>query len=196
MLQLERWIIKQACEQLHQWQKQFEISPSFSLGINISPQLLGNNNFLSYLDEIIGGRQTIARHLTIELTETALVRNPEAVENVLNQLQSRGIKTALDDFGTGFSSLSHLHRFPLDIIKIDRSFVLSLFQNERSHHIIRSIIFMSQQMNLTLIAEGIEKIESLRWLQKHSCQLGQGYFWNPSLEPAAATDLLLNSIAD
>ena len=149
MFQLERWIIKQACEQLYQWKEQFEISPDFSLGINISPLLLASGNFLDYLDEILDGKQTITQYLTLELTETALIYNSETVENILKQLRSRGIKIALDDFGTGFSSLSHLHRFPLDIIKIDCSFVLSLFQNERSGHIVRSIIFMSQQMDLT-----------------------------------------------
>jgi len=193
LFQLERWIIKQACEQLYQWKEQFEISPDFSLGINISPLLLASGNFLDYLDEILDGKQTITQYLTLELTETALIYNSETVENILKQLRSRGIKIALDDFGTGFSSLSHLHRFPLDIIKIDCSFVLSLFQNERSGHIVRSIIFMSQQMNLTLIAEGIENIESLQWLQKHNCQLGQGYFWSPSLAPEVATDLLFDS---
>ena len=194
LFQLERWIIKQACEQLYQWKEQFDISPDFSLGINISPLLLANDNFLDYLDEILDGKQTITQYLTLELTETALIQNSETVEDTLRQLRLRGIKIALDDFGTGFSSLSHLHRFPLDIIKIDCSFVLSLFQNERSGHIVRSIIFMSQQMNLTPIAEGIENIESLQWLQKHHCQLGQGHFWSPSLMPTAATNLLLNSI--
>ena len=190
LFQLERWIIKQACQQLYQWKEQFAISPDFSLSINISPQLLTHTNFLNYLDEILDKKQTIAQHLTIELTETALIHNAEAVEKILKQLRVRGIKIALDDFGTGFSSLSHVHRFPLDIIKIDRSFILSLFQNERSGHIVHSIIFMSQQMDLTLTAEGIETRELLQWLQEHNCQLGQGYFWSPSLLPTKATDLL------
>ena len=190
LFQLERWIIEQACEQLHQWQEQLEISHDFSLSINISPQLLAHANFLNYLHEILDQKQTIAQYLTIEVTETAFIYNADAVEEILRQLRSRGIKIALDDFGTGFSSLSHVHRFPLDIIKIDRSFILSLLQNERSSHIVRSIIFMGQQMDLTLVAEGIESIELLQWLQKHNCQLGQGYVWNPPLLATAATDLL------
>ena len=195
LFQLEHWIIEQACEQLYQWKEQLEISHDFSLSINISPQLLGHANFLNYFNEILDQKKTIAKHLTIELTETALIHNAKAVEKILTQLRSRGIKIALDDFGTGFSSLSYVHHFPLDIIKIDRSFILSLFQNERSGCIVRSIIFMSQQMDLTLTAEGIETIELLRWLQEHNCQLGQGYFWSPPMLAAAATDLLFDSIA-
>ena len=194
LLQLERWIIERACEQLSKWQEQLKISPDFSLSINISSQLLTHADFLNYLNEVLDREPTIARHLTIELTEAALIYNAEAIEKVLKQLRSREIKIALDDFGTGFSSLSHVHRFPLDIIKIDRSFIVSLFQNERSGHIVRSIIFMSQQMDLTLTAEGIEAIELLQWLQEHNCQLGQGYYWNPPLLAAAATDLLAEKI--
>ena len=194
LFQLEYWIIEQACEQLYQWKEKLEISHDFSLSINISPQLLGHANFLNYLNEILDRKQTIAKHLTIELTETALIYNANAVEEILKQLRSRGIKIALDDFGTGFSSLSHVHRFPLDIIKIDRSFILSLMQNKCSGHIVRSIIFMSQQMDLTLTAEGIESTETLQWLQQHNCQLGQGYLWSPPILATAATDLLANSI--
>ena len=189
-LQLELWIIEQACEQLYQWTEQFEISNDFSLSINISPQLITYDNFFSYINEILDKKHNIARHLTIELTETALIYKTEVVEVVLKQLRTKGIKIALDDFGTGFSSLSHVHRFPLDIIKIDRSFILSLFKNERSKHIVRSIIFMSQQMNVAITAEGIETIELLQWLQEHNCQLGQGYFWSPALVTAAANNLL------
>ena len=190
LLQLERWIIEQACKQLIKWKEQFEINPDFSLSVNISPQLLTHADWTNYLNEILDREPTIAQHLTIELTETALIYNAEAVEQVLRQLRARGIKIALDDFGTGFSSLSHLYRFPLDIIKIDRSFIIPLVENERSGHIVRSIIFLSQQMDLTLTAEGIETIELLQWLQEHNCQLGQGYFWSPSLLPTTATDLL------
>ena len=194
LLQLERWIIEQACQQLRKWKKQLEISPDFSLSVNISPQLLTQADWTNYLNEILDREPTIAQHLTIELTETALIYNAEAVEQVLRQLRARGIKIALDDFGTGFSSISHVHRFPLDIIKIDRSFIIPLLENERSSHIVRSIIFMSQQMDLTLTAEGIETIELLQWLQEHNCQLGQGHFWSPSLVATTATDLLAEKI--
>ena len=130
------------------------------------------------------------QYLTIELTETALIDNPKKVKKTLEFLRVRGIKIALDDFGTGFSSLSHLHCFPLDIIKVDRSFLQSLDDYERSGHIVRSIIYLSQQLNLITVAEGIENINQLLWLQKHGCHLGQGYFWHPSLAADAATELI------
>ncbi len=156
----------------------------------VSPELLGHVDFLNYLNEILDRAGAAARHLTIELTETALIDNPRAIEKILVKLRARGVKIALDDFGTGFSSLSHLHHFPLDIIKIDRSFILSLMQNERSSQIVQSIIFMSQQLDLTLVAEGIEALNQLQWLQQHNCQFGQGYFWSPPVSAAATTKFL------
>ena len=191
LLKLEHWVIRQACDRLQQWLEKFDISQHFSLSINISAQLLSHGDFLDYIDEILD-KEALAKHLTIEITETALIDNMEVVEEILQQLRSRKIKIALDDFGTGFSSLSHLHSFSLDIIKIDRSFVMSLARNQRSAHILRSIIYMSQQMDLTLIAEGIESLDRLQWLRESNCQLGQGYFWSPPISADAATELLTN----
>lgn len=191
--QLECSIIDRACSQLLQWLEEFELSQHFSLSINVSPRLLAHVDFLNYFHEVLERMGTATHHLTIELTETALIENAKKVEKILERLKARGIKIALDDFGTGFSSLSHLHRFPLNIIKIDRSFVMSLNRNERSSHIVGSIIYMSQQLNLVTVAEGVEDFNRLKWLQQHNCQLGQGYFWNPALPAAAATELLRGS---
>ncbi|WP_052055643.1 EAL domain-containing protein [Myxosarcina sp. GI1] len=191
--QLERWILERACDRLQQWTQQFQLSQYFSLNVNLSPQLLGHVDFLNYLNEFLEKVGAAARHLTIELTETALIDNARAVEKILVKLRARGVKIALDDFGTGFSSLSHLHHFPLDVIKIDRSFILSLMHNERSSHIVESIIFMSQQLDLTLVAEGIEVLNQLQWLQQHNCQFGQGYFWSPPVSAAATTKFLASA---
>lgn len=187
---LELWVIKQAGDRLQQWLKKFKIGKHFSLNINISPKLLSHADFLSCIDDILNKEPAVAKHLTIEITETALIDNTEDVEKIFQQLRAKKIKIALDDFGTGFSSLSHLHSFSLDIIKIDRSFVMSLNRERRSADILRSIIYMSQQMDLTVVAEGIESIEQLQWLQKSNCHLGQGYFWSPPLTAAATTELL------
>ena len=187
---LELWIVKQACYQLQQWLQKFDISEYFSFSINISPQLLSHVDFLSYVDDLLDEEGKIAKYLTIEITETALIDNKKAVEEILQRLRSKKIKIALDDFGTGFSSLSHLHSFSLDIIKIDRSFVTSLAHNQRSAHILRSIIYMSQQLDLTIVAEGIESLDQLQWLQEYNCQFGQGYFWSPPISSAATTKLL------
>ena len=186
---LELWIVKQACYQLQHW-LQLDIKEHFSLSINISPQLLSHVDFLNYIDDILDEEEAVAEHLTIEITETALIDNTEAVEKVLQQLREKKIKIALDDFGTGFSSLSHLHSFSLDIIKIDRSFVMSFNRDRRSVHILRSIIYMSQQMDLTIVAEGVESLDQFQWLQESNCHLGQGYFWSPPLTAAATTELL------
>ena len=188
--ELELWIVKKACYQLQQWLQEFNFSEDFSLSINISPQLLQNPDFLNYIEDVLEKEEAIAKYLTLEITETALIDNTETVEKILQRLREKKIKIALDDFGTGFSSLSHLHNFSLDIIKIDRSFVTSLDRNQRSVHILRSIIYMSQQMNLTIVAEGVETLDQLQWLQESSCQLGQGYFWSPPLAASAIAELL------
>jgi len=188
--QLECLVIKQMYAQLQYWSQEFRLSESFSLSVNASPQLVAHGDFFSYFQTIINSGHEATRHLTIELTETALIANPLKVKKTLELLRVKGIKIALDDFGTGFSSLSHLHNFPLDIIKVDRSFLSSLNQHERSGHIVRSIIYLSQQLNLITVAEGIENIDQLLWLQKHGCHLGQGYFWHPPLAADVATKLI------
>ena len=188
--QLECLIIKQMHAQLQYWSQEFQLSESFSLNVNISPQMITHDDFLSYFQTIINSGHEETQYLTIELTESALIDNPKKVEKTLELLRLRGIKIALDDFGTGFSSLSYLHSFPLDIIKLDRSFLRSLDDHNRSSHIVRSIIYLSQQLNLIIVAEGIENIDQLLWLQKHGCHLGQGYFWHPALAADAATELI------
>lgn len=189
-IKLQLWVISQACYQLQQWLQKFQLGEHFRLSINISPRLLSHVDFLNCINDLLDKEEAVAQHLTIEITETALIDNTEAVEKILQQLRTKKIKIALDDFGTGFSSLSHLHNFSLDIIKIDRSFVMSVDRNRRSVHILRSIIYMSQQMDLTIVAEGIETLEQLQWLRESNCHLGQGYFWSPPVSGAAATELL------
>ncbi|GAB4523590.1 MAG: hypothetical protein Tsb0014_01310 [Pleurocapsa sp.] len=191
---LECWILKRACDRLQQWVQEFNLERNFSLSVNVSPQLFAHSSFLDCCDRLINKVESVAKHLTIELTETALIHNAKLVQQTIEKLRDKNIKIALDDFGTGFSSLAHLHQFSLDKIKIDRSFVMSLDGNKRSRDIVRSIIFLSQQLDLSLIAEGIEDSSQLEWLQNHNCQLGQGYFWSPPVS-ANRTTKFLNSFA-
>lgn len=190
LFKLECLVIKLMYAQLQYWLQKFQLNESFRLNVNISPKLIIHNDFLGYFQTVINPNNKGIQHLTIELTETALINNPQKVKKILELLRDRGIKIALDDFGTGFSSLSHLHYFPLDIIKIDRSFLMSLHDGDRSSHIVRSIIYMSQQLNLTTVAEGIENLNQLQLLKEYGCHRGQGYFWHPPLTSDVATELI------
>jgi len=126
----------------------------------------------------------------LEITETILIENTEIAVKVFQQLRARHIQLSLDDFGTGFSSLSYLQRFPVNIIKIDRSFISQIHSGDRNVEIVKAIIALAHAMNIKVIAEGIELREQITQLQAWDCDFAQGYYFARSLSAEAASDLL------
>ena len=130
--------------------------------------------------------------LRIELTESVLMDNPDLSLSVLQQFRELGMRIAIDDFGTGYSSLSYLNQFPLDCLKIDRSFVQGLTQGEKSATIIESIVTLARRLDLTIVAEGVETIDQLNALRELKCDWVQGFLLARPLKASAAEELLLN----
>ena len=126
--------------------------------------------------------------LCIEVTESAMIRDPESAIEVMGRLKSLGIKIALDDFGTGYSSLGYLHRFPLDSLKIDRSFVSRMTEDDE---IVRTIITLGKNLGLNVIAEGVETAEQAGRLRELGCKLAQGYYFSIPVDAQQASDLLM-----
>jgi diguanylate cyclase len=120
-------------------------------------------------------------HLKLEITESAIVDNAEMTIALTAQLKARNIQISIDDFGTGYSSLGYLHRFPVDNLKIDRSFVNEIQLGNRNYQVVNTIITLSNQLDLAVIAEGIETTEQLQWLQQLGCEFGQGYLFSKPL---------------
>ncbi len=141
--------------------------------MNVSAHQLEHSEFVAALVERL--RPLRRGAITVEITETALLRSPESTSKVLEQLRAAGATIALDDFGTGYSSLSYLHQFPLDLIKIDRSFVQDLDDREDSQRIVRAVVSLANELGLATVAEGVETADQLDILRNIGCRYAQGF---------------------
>lgn len=173
-MEIGDWVMRSACQQLQYWQE----SPyeGLSLAINLSPRQLQNDKLISQLQECLLEFDVNPRLLEIEITETAIIEDVEQSIWVLNQLKKLGVRLAMDDFGTGFSSLSYLKRLPIDELKIDRSFVTDIPNDEDDIVIIQAILSMARAMKMSVIAEGIENRAQLDYLVMQGCHNSQGYY--------------------
>jgi EAL domain-containing protein (putative c-di-GMP-specific phosphodiesterase class I) len=139
----------------------------------------------------LDGAALPGRALTVELTETALMTDPTIAQRHLRSLREAGVRIAIDDFGTGYSSLSYLGRFPVDQLKIDRSFVANMRKSGKDRAVVRAVIDLARALDLQVVAEGIEDAAQLRELARMGCHLGQGYHLYRPMEPAECRSVLL-----
>jgi diguanylate cyclase len=176
---LGEWVLQSACRDFYHWQK-LRVNP-LKLSVNVSPRQLEDSRFVATVVRILDETGINPNCLMLELTETVMIHNLSAVLQTIRQLQQLGIQFALDDFGTGHSSLTLLQQLPIDLIKIDQTFVQQLDQNERSQIIVKHIIDLARSLDIPLVAEGVETIEQLEILFQQGCYLVQGYLWSPAL---------------
>jgi diguanylate cyclase (GGDEF)-like protein/PAS domain S-box-containing protein len=182
---LGAWVVQEACRQFSTWQTTMGEDAIGGITVNVSTRQLVQPTFVSIVQAAVIDARMNPSALRLEITETALMKNPEVVEDVLRQLRAFGVKIYLDDFGTGYSSLSHLHKLPVDALKIDRSFVASLMHRDRPA-IVESILALARTLGTPVIAEGVETADQLRELARLGCAQGQGYFFSKPLAPADA----------
>lgn len=193
MVPIGRWVLGQACHQAQAWQE-IGLAP-IRIAVNISPVELRATDFLTGVEVILAETGLDPRLLELELTETFLLQDSVAMLAVLQHLKRLGIKLALDDFGTGYSSLNHLKRFPIDTLKIDRSFVHTVTTNADDASIVCAVISMGKNLHMRVVAEGVETREQLAFLQDRECPFGQGYYFSQPLTGQACTELLRRGIA-
>lgn len=193
---LGQWVLREACRQLSQWQKQLSNRSSalvegfpLTISVNISGTQFEQSDLLvEQVQQILSDTGLDASSLKLEITESVLMKNAQLATSVLRKLKSLGIQLLLDDFGTGYSSLSYLHQFPIDALKIDRSFVsrMSVGVNEarglENPSIVQTIVTLSQNLGMSVIAEGIETAEQLAQLREFKCIYGQGYLFSRPLD--------------
>ncbi len=184
---LGQWVLQAACQQMRIWQTRFADDLPPLISVNLSARHFLQADLVQQCRTILYETQLSHSSLNLEVTEGAMMPNPESAIELLQQLKLLGIKISLDDFGTGFSSLSYLHRFPLDSLKIDRSFVSRLQDNDE---IVRTIITLGRNLGVKVIAEGVETIEQVTKLQELGCEFAQGYFFSVPIDAQEATDLL------
>jgi diguanylate cyclase (GGDEF)-like protein/PAS domain S-box-containing protein len=182
---LGAWVVQEACRQFASWQETLGEDAVAGITVNVSTRQLVQPSFVSVVQAAVIDARMNPSALRLEITETALMKNPEIVEDVLRQLRAFGVKIYLDDFGTGYSSLSHLHNLPVDALKIDRSFVASLMYRDRPA-IVESILALARTLNTPVIAEGVETAEQLQELTRLGCTQGQGFLFARPLAPADA----------
>jgi|GEM_PF-3083633 len=181
IVELGQWVIESACAQAVRWQRAG--MPAMRMAVNLSPRQFGDSGLVERVTRAIEVNDLDPGLLELELTEGALVEDPERAETVLAELKQLGVYLSVDDFGTGYSSLSYLHRFPIDAVKIDRSFINTISDDAGSRAIVTAIISMARELNMTVVAEGVETSDQLKFLASAGCDDAQGFFLSKPIEP-------------
>jgi len=177
IMKLDRYMINAACAQLQQWREQGKVDENLTLHINLSSAHFHDPDLVSWMAGIIRRYDLPAHMLHLEITEGVLIDEPDAAASVMQALHGLGLRLALDDFGTGYSALSYLHRYRFDTLKIDQSFVAGVHLQEESAAIVRAILALAQALALDVVAEGVETLDQLQYLQAMGCAKLQGYYF-------------------
>lgn len=182
------WVLRTACMQHRQWQ--LAGLPPLRVAVNLSARQFADRGLVQSIASILAETGMSAQHLDLELTESMVMTDVEFAIGVLRELKGLGVHLSVDDFGTGYSSLSYLKRFPINLLKIDQSFVRDITLNSDGAELVRSIISLAHGLRLQVIAEGVETEEQLAYLRQHGCDQMQGYFFSPPLAADAFEQLL------
>ncbi|MCB9794202.1 MAG: EAL domain-containing protein [Alphaproteobacteria bacterium] len=192
---LGEYVLQQACARLADWYRAFPGLPALSISVNLSPVQVIQGELLFRLDRALRQTGLAPSRLRLEITESTLMRDPDAAIELLEQVRERGVRVGVDDFGTGHSSLSLLHRFPVDSLKVDRAFVHELGESEHADGIVSTIVALARHMRLELIAEGVETEDQARSLLELGVQLGQGYLFSKAV-PGETADKMVEALAN
>jgi diguanylate cyclase (GGDEF)-like protein len=186
ILPIGRWVLNEACVQARKWQQAYPSEMPLTMAVNISARQVHQPGLLDVVRDALRDSGLPPESLVLEITETLMMQDAELAIARLNELKELGVRIAIDDFGTGYSSLSYLRRFPVDILKVDKSFIDGVSRQGKERELAQSIIELGQTLNMEIVAEGVEHAEQLGWLQSRHCTLGQGYYFS---EPVAADAL-------
>lgn len=190
ILSIGRWVMEKACQQTRKIQLQCNIP--LRVAVNLSTKQFQDPNLLSYIKEILDSTGLAAEDLELEITESILMENVEKAQQILRQLKTMGVTLAIDDFGTGYSSLSYLRTFPIDRLKIDKSFIQRITTHPDDAAITKAIIVMGHTMGIKIVAEGVEQKDEKTYLQDNSCDEVQGFYFSYPLKPETLIDFIFN----
>jgi diguanylate cyclase (GGDEF)-like protein/PAS domain S-box-containing protein len=190
ILHIGRWIRDRACAQLKRWQQSLPQAATLTMSVNLSVKQFASLRLLDRIQETLTRTGLKGRYLRLEITESALIDNPEMAAVILHNLRKQDIQLCIDDFGTGYSSLSMVHQYPVQVLKIDRSFVNRLEADHRGVAMVRTIIALAHSLDMEVIAEGVETAEQLRILEELGCESAQGFYFACPLSAREAADWL------
>ncbi|MFN2407671.1 MAG: diguanylate cyclase domain-containing protein [Pyrinomonadaceae bacterium] len=181
ILNIGQTVLRSACLQAREWQETYPSQPPLFVSVNLSVKQFNEPGLVENIAQLLEEWNLPPRCLKLEITESVFSDNIEAAIKLLTQLRNLGVQLSIDDFGTGYSSLSYLQRFPIDTLKIDRSFVTQMMENEENLAIVRTIVALAQNLGMDVVAEGVETEDQLRLLRKLECENGQGFLFSTPL---------------
>jgi PAS domain S-box-containing protein len=190
ILPVNRALLRESCELLRTWHAQFSLEPPLSMSVNITPKQFAQPELASEIGLILEQTGLAPSSLQLEIIETIAMGDAEGAGGVLAELKALGVRLSIDDFGTGYSSLGRLRRLPFDSLKIDRGFISHMDEDVESREIVRTIIALAHNLDLTVVAEGVETESQMQQLQQLGCEMAQGYFFSRPADAETMAGLL------
>ncbi len=190
IVRLGEWVLEEACRQLRLWQDELDVDPSLAINVNVSKRQVANPGFVDQVQRILKSTGVHGSNLKLEITESVIMANPDSIAKVLRELKELGIKIHMDDFGTGYSSLSYLHRFPFDVLKIDRSFMNTMTAKKDYASVIHTVVSLAHNLEMEVTVEGVETQDQLAQLLALDCDYGQGFYFSKPLDASGVEALM------
>ncbi|HQU85461.1 MAG TPA: EAL domain-containing protein [Pyrinomonadaceae bacterium] len=190
ILYIGQWVLYESCRQMREWQDKFDLKTPLIVSVNLSARQLEQKDLIMQIEHILYETRFDPRNLKLEITESVIMNNAEQAAETVNQLREMGIRVSIDDFGTGYSSLSYLHHFPIDTLKVDRSFINRIGAEKENGEIVQTIINLAYNLGMEVVAEGVETAEQLDFLREIQCGYCQGFFYSRPVNSDTAAEMI------
>jgi EAL domain-containing protein (putative c-di-GMP-specific phosphodiesterase class I) len=193
IIPLGEWVLRESCRQVREWQQRFPAQSELTISVNLSCKQFMQVDLAERVAAILRETGLEGRLLRLEITESHVMENSHSAITIMNRLRELGVRLSIDDFGTGYSSLSHLQRLPIDYLKIDRSFINLMNSKHENGEIVRAIVMLAKNLNMQVIAEGVETEEQANHLIDLNCTFGQGFLYSKPTDAIQAEAILQNN---
>ena len=190
IIPIDRWVLSEACRQLHEWRAELPQAHGLTMSVNLSAKQFTHQDLRAHILSTLEESVIDGAFLKLEITEATIMERSEKVFSLLAEIRALGVEIFIDDFGTGYSSLSYLSSFPVSAVKVDRSFISRMDEHVDRAQMVRAIVTLAHNLRMTVIAEGIETPEELRELRRLTCECGQGFLFSGPLSASAARDFI------
>jgi diguanylate cyclase (GGDEF)-like protein len=190
---IDRWVLEEACRQTQEWQTTFQFLPPLNIHVNLADHMIAQADLIESIQTILQNTGLENQRLGLEITESTVVANSEAMNDIIKALREMDIEILIDDFGTGYSSLANLQKFPITALKIDYTFIRQMREGKNNNEIVRTVIDLAHDLGLSAYAEGIETEVELTQLKKMGCDFGQGFLFSKPLSAEAIAEMLEDS---